>query len=275
MASAAVIRTGKGSGASELWNFLGGFGRVGLWSHLTSQGVSSRFRGTYVGIWWLVLSQLAFAGGVGYIWSRMFNLDPATFIPYVGMGFPLWGFFSACVVDSCSTMIVSAGYLRQMRLPLSIFILRAFFTQVIYLLIGLGVAVGLMYALGLRLSPGSVWVFAGLGVVLFTMFWVVALMSFAGARYRDLTYGIGTLFQMLFVLTPVIYPTQILRDRGLDLFIVGNPLALMLDLVRVPLLEGKSADWLSYAIVGGLGVGAMTLTLVLVSTWGRRLVYWL
>jgi ABC-type polysaccharide/polyol phosphate export permease len=275
MARAAVVRTGKGSGASELWNFLGGFFQIGLWSHLTSQGVSSRFRGTYVGIWWLVLSQLAFSGGVGFIWSRMFNLNPAEFIPYVGIGFPMWGFFSACVVDGCSTMIVSGAYLRQMRLPLSIFILRQFFTQTTYLMIGLVVAVGLMLVLGVPLRRDSVWVFAGLGVILFTMFWVVALMSFAGARYRDLTYGIGSLFQALFVVTPVIYPTQILRERGLDMFIVGNPFALMLDLVRVPLLEGRSAEWLAYAIVGGVGVAAMTLTLLLVCTWGRRLVYWL
>jgi ABC-type polysaccharide/polyol phosphate export permease len=275
MAGAAVMRTGKGSGASELWNFLGGFGRIGLWWHLTGQGVSSRFRGTYIGIWWLVLSQLAFSGGVGFIWSRMFNLNPAEFIPFVGIGFPMWGFFSACVVDSCSTMTSSAGYLRQMRLPLSIFIIRQFFTQTVYLAIGLLVAVGLMLALGIRLKTDSVWVFAGLGIVLFTMFWVVALMSFAGARYRDLTYGIGSLFQALFVVTPVIYPTQILRDRGLDLLIISNPFALMLDLVRMPLLEGKSAEWLSYAIVGGIGFTAMTLTLVLVCTWGRRLVYWL
>jgi ABC-type polysaccharide/polyol phosphate export permease len=275
MSESKVLRTGESARSSEIANFMAGFGQVNLWLHLTQQTVASRFRGSYFGAWWLVVSQLAFAGGVGFVWARIFNLDPSQFIPFVAIGFAMWGFFNGCVVDGCSALVGAGGYAKQMRLPLSVFIIRQFASHFFYLMIGLTVAAAVSLIAGINLLVNLAMAAPGIVLVGLAMLWTVGLVSFIGARFRDLAYGIGNLFQVLFVLTPVIYPPNVLEERGLHIFVYGNPLAAMLDVVRQPMILGVWADPLSYLVVAGFAAVMCAATLLIVNAWGRRVVYWL
>ena len=47
------------------------------------------------------------------------------------------------------------------------------------------------------------------------------------------------MLQILFYVTPIMYPADKLRERRLEWFVNLNPLAIMLEMLRQPILDGQ------------------------------------
>lgn len=247
-----------------------------IWLFLSTQDLKSRFRRSYLGIFWMVAHQLTFALGGGLIWSAIFGTDPRTFIPMIAAGFAIWGFIANSFVDSSNAFVVSQGYIRQVSMPLQIFILRHWATSSVTLLVGIFTAAMLATILvGPKVLLGAPYFLIGVILLALCMLMVSAAMAYIGVMYGDVPHAMAGIFQMLFVVSPVIYPPKVLRDRGLGWFVDMNPFTSMLEIVRVPILEQKLASPLNYGIV----ISAMLLFAVayalLDARLGRRVVYYL
>lgn len=260
---------------SEIVNFFSGFSMKALWLHLTDQSITSRFRGSRLGAWWLVLSQIAFAGVAGTIWVKIFGLEISEFVPFIAISFAVWAFISGVMLDACASLIIAGGYLKQMPLPLSIFIFRGFLAQCFYLLIGVVVTLALFGLFKRPIQIGALWAIPGTLLVMFSLFWISVIFAFLGARYRDFSHGVSNILQVVYVVSPVIYPPEFLAKKGYVIFLHLNPLAGFIDLIRNPLMKGTPSDWQYYAMVAAIGIIAMILSLLAVSRWGRKVVYWL
>lgn len=260
---------------NEILDFFSGFSKTNLWLHLADQSISSRFRGSYLGAWWLIISQLAFAGVAGTIWGIIFGLKLSDFVPYIAMSFAIWGFIYGIMMDACPSLIVSAGYLKQIPLPLSLFIIRNFVAHCFYLTIGIVVALGLSLYFKRPFPADFYWVFPGLILSCFSLFWISVVFSFLGARFRDFSHGVGNILQVMYVVTPVIYRPSYIIDHGYGLLVYLNPFAGFLELIRHPLVDGGPAAWQHYAMIGGIGAIAFIYSMILLSNWGRKVVYWL
>lgn len=259
----------------EIIDFLQGFKSANLWLHLADQSISARFRGSYLGAWWLIISQVAFAGVAGTIWGVIFGLNLADFVPYIAISFALWGFVYGMMMDACPSLIISAGYLKQMPLPISIFIIRNFVAHCFYLGLGIVVALGIAFYFKKPLPHDSYWVFIGFVLVFFSLFWISVLFSFLGARFRDFGHGVGNVLQVMYVVTPVIYRPDYIIERGYGWLVYFNPIAGFIELIRHPLTDGGSAAWQHYAVVGVVGVVSFFLSLIVIARWGRKVVYWI
>ena len=93
--------------------------------------------------------------------------------------------------------------------------------------------------------------------------------------FRDTQHILEVVFQILFYLTPVMYPAQVLTNSRVGWVLAFNPLAPFLDLVRKPVLEGQAAPLSCIATAA-----AVTLAVALVATvtlrWQqRRVVHYL
>jgi len=91
-------------------------------------------------------------------------------------------------------------------------------------------------------------------------------------RFRDVTQIVTSVMQMLMFLTPVFWLPSNLPGRAK--YILWNPFAQMLDLLRTPLMGGvaESHNW--------WGIGVWTAATLVVSSmlfakYRRRVVYWL
>jgi len=130
-------------------------------------------------------------------------------------------------------------------------------------------------ALGLELTWGALWALPGIVVMLWIGLSVATILSFVGARFRDLSHAISSVLQLLFVLTPIIYPASILETRGFAWVTQYNPIASLLDLIRVPLIEGRAADQYDYLFLGGVGIVLSIVAFLSVSKLAKRAIFWL
>ena len=88
--------------------------------------VGLRFRRSKLGILWLVFPSLAFAFGAGFIWANLFRQPPGEFIPFVALGFAIWGYLAGSLVEGGNVFVNAQGYIRQVPLPLGVFVYRTF-----------------------------------------------------------------------------------------------------------------------------------------------------
>jgi len=245
-----------------------------IWSYLSASDVKNKFRRSKLGVIWPVIHQLAFSLGAGVIWAAVFHLKPEDFIPFLTMGFAIWGFIAGSMMEGCSSFVVAHGYLKQLPLPQSIFIFRTVFTQVIYLAIGLATALGVLLYFG-KLHPlGLLYALPGLMLLLAYSYGAIGTLAYLGLRYRDLQHGLAGIFSLLFVITPVIYPAEVLIQKGLSFAIYMNPLSSLIEIVRVPVLTGDFANGSHYAIAGVFALVLVVLRFYFGSRWGRYVPFW-
>jgi len=78
----------------------------------------ARYRRSVLGPFWLTLGTAIGVGGLGYVWSTLFNMDKAQFIPLLTVGLILWGFIAGIVTESTQVFIQNAQLIRNVQLPM-------------------------------------------------------------------------------------------------------------------------------------------------------------
>lgn len=245
-----------------------------IWSYLALQDLKSRFRRSKIGILWVVFQQLAFSLGAGFIWATVFNQSPGDFIPFLTVGFATWGFIAAAMTEGCGAFVIAHGYLKQLPLPQSIFIFRTLLAQFFFLAVGLITALVVLAAFGKFTISGVLLAVPGIALLILYAYGAVGSMAYLGLRYRDLQHALGGIFNLLFVLTPVIYPPEILLKKGLHVVIYANPFSSLIEVVRRPLLHGTPADLEHYVIAivfAGILIGFRAF---IGKKWRRFVPFW-
>jgi ABC-type polysaccharide/polyol phosphate export permease len=234
----------------------------------------TRYRRSVLGLGWSLLHPLAMTTVLCVVFQNVLmpEANIYTYAPFLMAGFAVWGYVLGSSIQGCFCMFQGESYIRQFPAPLAIYPLRAALGSTVHFLIALAVVIGMAF-LFRHLDPGSTLVadpgalvslVPALGL-LFIFAWSAAILTgFANVFFQDTQHLCEVGFQILFYMTPVCYPADLLRRRNLGFLADYNPLAALLDLVRQPILEGKVpgvATYLTAAVTVGLLAGCAVLTL--------------
>lgn len=245
-----------------------------LYYFLAKQDIKSRFRRSYLGISWIVIQQLFFSLVAGFIWSRIFGMKAADFIPFLTIGSVTWAFISAAMVEGCGTFLIAHGYLKQLPLPQSIFIFRTLFASIFYLGIGIATVFMVLIVFNKFNLLSIFYVIPGLIILVFFFYATSGTFAYLGLRYRDLQHAITSLLSLLFIVTPVLYPPEVLIRKGIGIVVYVNPLASLIEIIRYPLLNNNFAAMQHYLITLAF-VGTMaSFKWLLKKQWGRFVPFW-
>ena len=210
--------------------------------------------------------------GIGINYAALFHVSVDTLLPFVAVGIVIWGYINACIVEGGDAFIAGGAMLRQSSLPLPLFLIRCVFRNIINLGHHFIIIVAVLAYFGKFPALGCAWALAGLLLTTFNLGWVMVLVAFLSARFRDVPQIISAVLQIAFFLTPVIWQvTPVMVDSP---FVKLNPLYYSLDAIRAPLLGQHLPlnDYLLLALSGALGwifaLGVYNLT-------RRRVVHYL
>jgi lipopolysaccharide transport system permease protein len=193
-----------------------------------------RYRGSILGPFWLTLSTAVMVGSLGVLYSVLFHTDVHEYLPFLALSQVLWAFLSGVVGDGCNCFTQAEGMIRSVRMPFFLQALRTLVRNVLVLAhnILVIVAVDIIFSVwpgwhALMVVPGVVvWIIDGLAVCL--------LLGTFCARFRDIGPIVGSVMQIAFFMTPVIWqPEQLGRHAVLLPF---NPFFALFEIVRAPLL---------------------------------------
>ena len=245
---------------------------VDLWWTLAWYDTVLRYRRSLLGPLWITLSMGAILLGMGPLYSALFHVPLRTFFPYLALGIIFWNFFTSSINDSCQTFIAAAPYLKQGAFPRSTFVWRNIARQVINLAHHMVLFVPVAVWAGVGWSPRMLVFLPGLLIVLANLHALAITLGIVCARYRDVAQIVASSLQLLMFMTPVFWFPESLPARAR--FVLYNPLAQMLDVVRVPLLGGTVAagTWWFLAM---LTVVNGVVAAVLYARKRGQLIYWI
>ncbi len=244
-----------------------------VWVHMGVSDLSNRFSKSALGPLWIVLNLAMWVVGVGLVYAKLFNMEMREFLPFLTIGFGVWGFLVATLSEGGQAFVMAEGYIKQFTYPKQIYLLRFLVNYSLVLLVSI-VAFFVVAALyERRIDFGTLWVFVGLAVLVLISYAHITIMAYLTARFRDLPHGVASLMQVLFFLTPVMFTAEKLAEKGLDFIYRYNPLYYLIEIVRYPLMEAKAAPVEVYAACGIYLVFVYLAAFITARMLDKRLVY--
>jgi ABC-type polysaccharide/polyol phosphate export permease len=233
-----------------------------IWVRLGVQDVRLRFRRSVVGPAWIFLNLAVLVVSIGFIYANLLGQDASEFVPYLTIGLIIWGYLTNSIVDGGNAFIHSEGYIRQISLPIYVYIFRSFVSIGLTSLITLCAFAIVAIIYPVPLAPGTLFVIPGLLIMMITSLLLITIFAHLNARFRDVAHTASVGMQVLFYVTPVLFPATMFLSRGDLRYVVElNPAYHLLEVIRRPLLTGQSAEWESY-----LAAGLVILLLAAVAT---------
>lgn len=246
-----------------------------IWLRLGVQDVRLRFRRSTFGIGWIFLNLAVMIFAVGFVYSHLLGQELNTFLPFLTVGVVTWGYVTSSIVEGGNAFVASEGYIKQIGLPLFVYVLRSFVSVSLVMLLSLAAFFAVAVIYGVKMSLGSLWAVPGLFLVGCVAMLFTATFAYVNARFRDAIHFASAALQVLFYVTPVIWPPKALRDQGLPWVVDYNPLYHLLEVVRQPLLYAEPATAMNYLMVGAFIVSLAVVCWSCVRHYHHRVVYFL
>lgn len=247
-----------------------------FWLALVSMDLRRRYRRSMLGVGWSLLHPIAMTAVLCTVFSTLFQEDVRTYGPFLLAGLVTWNFVVSVLNHGCQCFFLGESYIRQYPAPLAIYPLRATLGAGIHFLLGLAVVLVLVWCLnGFSNLPALVSLVPTL-LMLFVVGWSVAVcMGVINVMFQDTQHLTEVVIQVLFYVTPIIYPAKLLRDRHLAWFVTINPAATFLELIRQPILDGVVPSPATYGLGMAAALTAAGLAVLTLGKAERRLVFYL
>lgn len=236
--------------------------------------IRKRYARSRLGQFWLTLSFIINIVAIGVVWSYLFKMPIAEYLPFLAVSMIFWTYISTCITEGLNAYISSSSYLHELSIPKLTYVNSVFVRNFIVLCHNLLVLVPIGLFFSFKISITNV-IFSILGLVLTSIFLfpVIVIISLATLRFRDLPSIINALMQIVFYVTPVMWKTDLMPER-FHKYLVLNPFAVMLSICRDPLFGNEvSNTYLVAAII--YIILACSLAIAFFSRYRSRIVYWI
>jgi ABC-type polysaccharide/polyol phosphate export permease len=242
-----------------------------VWIMLAWQEVRQRYRRSILGPFWLTISTGAMMLAMGPLYRHLLGQEIDNYFLYLSVGFVVWLFLSGLTNESCYAFTLAEGYIRNVKLPLTVYVMRVVCRNVIIFAHNLIIVV-LVF---LYFLPPITWhlLEVPLGIFLIcvnsvSLGWILGLLS---ARFRDIPQIVASLVQVAFFLTPILWQASMLDRYEWAARI--NPYFHFIEIVRQPILGG-SASAESWAAVSAITVIGFIVAFTLFARYRARIAYW-
>jgi len=242
-----------------------------FWGALGWQDIVQKYRGSMLGPFWLTITTGIFIAGLGPLYARLFSLDMSKYLPYMALGVTTWGFITGTINDCCNAFLSASHVMKQMKVPRLAIIFQVIWRSIIVFIHNLPIYIVIFLWFKIPLTWGTILVIPGFTIVCLNLIWIGIVVSILCARFRDITPIIGSVLQIGFFVTPVMWSYKL---QSVSPWIVNiNPFAAMIELIRAPLLGEMISVPLFVLALACLPVG-YTVAAALFVRARRQIVFW-
>ena len=243
-----------------------------VWLQLGLLEVKQRYRRSILGPWWITISTLIFIVAMGMIFSRLLAQDLAEYIPFFTTGFLLWSFISTSINDSTDIFRSHGGFIKQLKLPYNLYVLKFISKNVIFLAHNFVVYLLVMWFFNLNPGWKGLLAIPGLMLLILNMYWICLLTALISTRFRDMVPIVNSSLQLLFFITPISWMPHLLGSHSMIVRL--NPFFYFIDIVRQPLL-GADVSFSAWAIAAGAALVGFGFTFGIFSIVRSKIPFWI
>lgn len=219
---------------NELWMYRE------LFYFFSWRDIKIKYKQTALGFLWAILQPLLMMLIFTLFFGRALQI-PSQNLPYpvyVFSGLLIWNIFSTGLTNASNSMVTNAHIIKKIYFPKLIIPVSAILVAVFDFFMAAIVFLPILiyYQQPVSWMALVYWPLA----ILLSMIATLGLGSWLAAlnvKYRDFRYVIPFLVQVLFFITPVIYPVSLLKDSILQYILVASPMYAAVELFRMPLTQ--------------------------------------
>jgi ABC-type polysaccharide/polyol phosphate export permease len=239
--------------------------RGNMWSYrsliwnFAQRDLKARFKGTALGWLWSLVVPLATLLIYSVVFSTIFRAQPpdfgngrqGNFTVWLLAGLTAWSMFANSLNTAIGALLGAGPLLKKIYFPPYTPVLGSVLALLIQSTIELGILLVVLAVFG---NVSWTWLLVPFWLAIFAVF--ISSISIALAvlnvHFRDLAHIIGVAIQLLFYMSPIIYPMTLLGDAhkmGIPVakIISANPITQFIEVFRdltYGLTPGRPVAWL-------------------------------
>jgi ABC-type polysaccharide/polyol phosphate export permease len=245
---------------SLIWNF-------------ARRDLKSRFKGTAFGWAWSLMVPLATVIIYSIVFSVIFRASPpdfgsgrpGNFTVWLMVGLVPWTFFLIAINIAIPTLLSNGPLLQKIYFPAFAPVLGATLAVLVQTMIEFGILAVILVIFG---EVGPTWLLFPVWLCLFVLFvnGIATSLAILNVYARDIAHITAVALQLLFFLTPIIYPITLVPEQwhGIPLrtIVQANPLSLFIESLRALVYGLKLPDpsfWLLMLLWSIVSVSIATI----------------
>ncbi len=245
------------------------------WLYAAWFSIVLRYRKTFLGPLWLIAAPAAFISMLGVLYARISNLPLDVFIPYMGIGFLIWGLITSLVNSGANLLVHSRPKIIQGGLNVDDLIIVNLSASLLQFAHRAFVGIGLYIIYRWELTPYALVSLLGIVIILINGYWYGVVFGFLGARFRDVSEVVATLIGALFFVTPIIWmPDESGRGGILGPYLTYNPFYHFVEIVRAPIL-GQPVELFSWIVVSVITIVGLVTAFLVQRAFYKKLPLWI
>ncbi len=215
---------------------------------LIKRDISVRYKRSVLGLLWTMLNPLLTSLVIWFVFVSIFKpklADGTQFAPYVLAGVLIMTFFNQAFMGAAESISSGIGILQKVYVKPQVFAVAAAISNAINFLLGLFALLLVTLLVGEGISLFAPLTFLVILSMLGLTIGLALMTSILFIRFDDSKNIIAITLQLLYYLTPIFYPKDILSEK-VRLIVSLNPLTSYLDIFRFVFANtGKATtfDW--------------------------------
>jgi lipopolysaccharide transport system permease protein len=244
-----------------------------IWLRIGLQDVRMRYRRSSLGIVWIFLNLAIMISAVGIVYGNLLGQDLSKFVPFLTIGLVTWGYLTSSIIEGGNAFVASEGYIKQIGLPLYVYVFRFFVSITVTMLVSLPAYFFVAFIYSVQFQWGALWALLGIFLLGLVSFIVIAIFAHINVRFRDATHIASAGLQVMFFVTPIVWPPEMLRLHKLKWVINFNPLYHLLEIVRYPLTRSEAATFTNYLVAIFMIIGLSMIAWLFTNRYNKRIAY--
>ncbi|HUD19161.1 MAG TPA: ABC transporter permease [Patescibacteria group bacterium] len=201
-----------------------------LWG-MTEKELRVRYKYTFFGFLWIVVNPLLQMFLIGFLLSLFIKQSSEQYYFHLYTSLLVWNFFSLSLVKATPSIVAERFLIKKSMFPRSVIPLSIVLSNVIHLLLGMGLF-GIVMMI-LKMMPGGSLLYILFGLCLLIIFTCgfCLLTSALNVRFRDIKFIIEALLVLWFYATPVIYTFSLIPQKYIWIWRL-NPMTSIMQLFQ-------------------------------------------
>ena len=242
-------------------------------TELVKRDFKKKYKRTYLGMLWSVLSPLLTLLVMRLIFTQFFGRNMDNYTTYLFCGNIVFSFFNDATSRGMGSLMSNAGIFTKVNVPKYVFL---FSTEVSALInFGLTFVVFLIFCIidGVAITPMFLLlIFPILCLIVFNVgmgFILSALFVF----FRDIQYLWGVFTQLLMYMSAIFYNVSQFPEPIQKLFLL-NPVFVYIDYFRTVVLNGQVPSLLHHGLAVGYALLAFGIGALIYKTKNHKFLYY-
>jgi lipopolysaccharide transport system permease protein len=223
-------------GLSDLWRYRD------LAYFFVWRDIKVRYKQTMFGGAWAIIQPLLLMVVFTFVFGTVLNVQTPSGVPkplFYYAGLVPWTLFSAAFTGASTSLTANSSLVSKIYFPRVILPIAAMGSSLLDFVIALSFVFVMMVGYGIGVSWHVAWLPLFTLMALLTALTIGLLISALNARYRDVSYAIPYLLQVLLFVTPLMYSSTQIPENVRALYLL-NPMAIVIEGFRWALIDAAA-----------------------------------